>query len=202
MRYFAMIDGERRGPFTLEQLQETGITPETYVWCKGMEDWRKAEDVADICRFYRLRIFNLMHPSVSAHSDSGESSRNNGEDSPGGGGGGESRFIGRFAFPPEEVRIDDSREPMSMLTVALLLTILCFPPTGFIALYYAVKTRRTWEQATHGENSPKYSLTTDEERRNLRLKAHDYSRSAKMWSGITFFMGMIFMSFFVHTATR
>lgn len=193
MRYFAMIDGERRGPFTLEQLQEAGITPDTYVWCKGMDDWRKAEDVADICRFYRLRIFNLMHPSVAASSGSDDSDDTSDRKDDGG-------F--RYPFPPEEVRIDDTREPMSMLTVALLLTILCFPPTGFIALYYAVKTRRTWEQAIHGEESPKYSLSSDEERRNLRLKAHDYSRSAKMWSGITFFMGLIFISFFVHTASR
>lgn len=46
MRYFAMIDGERRGPFELSQLADAGVRPGTYVWCKGMDDWEKAEDVA------------------------------------------------------------------------------------------------------------------------------------------------------------
>lgn len=62
MRYFAMIDGERRGPFELDALADVGVRPDTYVWCKGMADWEKAEDVAEICRWYRQRIFGLMHP--------------------------------------------------------------------------------------------------------------------------------------------
>ena len=57
-----MIDGRKSGPYTLDELQEAGVTPETYVWCKGMDDWEKAADVADICRYYRQRLFNLMHP--------------------------------------------------------------------------------------------------------------------------------------------
>ncbi len=43
MRYFAMIDGERRGPFGLDELADAGVRPDTYVWCKGMSDWEKAE---------------------------------------------------------------------------------------------------------------------------------------------------------------
>ena len=35
MRYFAMIGGEQRGPYELTELSEAGVTPETYVWCKG-----------------------------------------------------------------------------------------------------------------------------------------------------------------------
>ncbi len=60
--YFAMIDGERRGPFTLDALHEAGVTPDTYVWSKGMSDWEQAADVADICRYYRQRIFDKLHP--------------------------------------------------------------------------------------------------------------------------------------------
>lgn len=62
--YFAMIDGERCGPFTLEALHEAGVAPSTYVWTKGMEDWEQAGAVAEICRYYRQRIFDEMHPVV------------------------------------------------------------------------------------------------------------------------------------------
>ena len=65
MRYFAMIEGERRGPYELAELADAGVRPDTYVWCKGMDDWQMAEDVADICRFYRQRIFDLTHPTRS-----------------------------------------------------------------------------------------------------------------------------------------
>ncbi len=50
--YFAMIDGERRGPFRLDQLRDAGVGPDTYVWSKGMADWEQAADVADICRYF------------------------------------------------------------------------------------------------------------------------------------------------------
>ncbi len=29
---------------------------------KGMSDWEQAADVADICRYYRQRIFDKLHP--------------------------------------------------------------------------------------------------------------------------------------------
>ena len=34
-----------------------------------MADWQPASDVADICRFYRQRIFDLMHPSAAPAPD-------------------------------------------------------------------------------------------------------------------------------------
>ncbi|MDE6143194.1 MAG: DUF4339 domain-containing protein, partial [Muribaculaceae bacterium] len=35
MKYFAIIDGEQKGPFELEELADAGVRPSTYVWCKG-----------------------------------------------------------------------------------------------------------------------------------------------------------------------
>ena len=63
MKYYAIINDVQRGPFNLDELSDAGVRPSTYVWCKGMQDWEKAEDVADICRMFRIRISNLMHPS-------------------------------------------------------------------------------------------------------------------------------------------
>lgn len=62
MKYFAIINDEQVGPMELEELVEAGLKPDTYVWCKGMADWTEAKEVADICRFFRRRIFDLMHP--------------------------------------------------------------------------------------------------------------------------------------------
>ena len=43
--YYLYIDDQQRGPFSIEQLAEMGITPETEVWTEGMSDWKQAGDV-------------------------------------------------------------------------------------------------------------------------------------------------------------
>lgn len=46
--YYLFIDEEQRGPFSIEQLAEMGITPETEVWTEGMDDWKQAGDVPQL----------------------------------------------------------------------------------------------------------------------------------------------------------
>ena len=64
MRYFVMKDGEQCGPYRVEELEAAGVTPETYVWCKGMADWQQAGEVADICRYFRNLLHDRMHPTA------------------------------------------------------------------------------------------------------------------------------------------
>ena len=64
MKYFAMIGGHRYGPMELDEMVREGVRPGTYVWCKGMEDWVKAEEVPDICRYFRQRLSGTL-PSQS-----------------------------------------------------------------------------------------------------------------------------------------
>lgn len=46
-----------------------GVRPDTYVWCKGMDDWMKADEVPDICRYFRQRLSGTlpsqMHGGIS-----------------------------------------------------------------------------------------------------------------------------------------
>lgn len=195
MRYFAMIDGERRGPFGLDELADAGVRPDTYVWCKGMSDWEKAEDVADICRFYRQRIFDMMHPSEQRLPARQESA------APDDGSDPYDQVPERFrnmvrrsgevpqGFVPDEP--DTSVPPSPTLFMAVLLTVFCFPPTGFVSIYYSYKARRAWIEAVRSESKKDKPLYSDAEREECRRQAHDYDRQAKMWIGITFFIGMI-----------
>lgn len=193
MRYFAMIDGERRGPFTLEELHSAGVTPDTYVWCKGMEDWEKAEDVADICRFYRQRIFNLMHPSAAPEPEQ-NTTDNPGEDD-------EDPYMNfplRFrnyarqaGADPEinEQEPDYNHRPTSLIPLSVTLLLLCCPLTGFVALYYAIRSRQAWNEAHRSTQDHNKELYSDSERQAFSRKAHEYARLARMWCGITFFLG-------------
>lgn len=203
MRYYAMINGERRGPFDLSELPAARVRPDTYVWCKDMDDWEKAEDVADICRFFRQRIFGLMHPSAVSHNPQPSeetSSDNAGDFNP------YPRRFGQFLGNlPEDTDLnsnleaaDPARPPVSLLAISVILTLLCFPVTGFVAIYYSVMTRKAWEESSRSDSKSSKGLYTEEERQKYRMMAHDYARQTKMWCGITFFLGFILYAILYH----
>lgn len=185
--YFAMIDGERKGPFTLAQLSDAGVRPDTYVWAKGMDDWRKAEDVADICRHFRQHLFDKMHPSAAVPAETAAPRGNEqGEVTSG--------FGLRYQnFPmPEEDPALMQNPPMPTLLIAVVVMLLCFPPTGIMAIYYSVHSRNLWNKA---QDIAQGKVSGDADA--FRREAHDASRKAKMWVGISFFLGLIFYSFVV-----
>lgn len=43
-----IMNGQQIGPFPIEQLQQHGLTRETYVWCEGMPDWKAAHEVPEL----------------------------------------------------------------------------------------------------------------------------------------------------------
>lgn len=55
-----MIEGRQYGPMTLDEMVREGVRPDTYVWCKGMDDWTQAEEVPDICRYFRQRLSGTL----------------------------------------------------------------------------------------------------------------------------------------------
>lgn len=185
-KYYAMIDGEQKGPFLLEELPEAGVRPSTYIWCKGMPEWQKAEENAEVCRLFRNHIYDLMHPSQEESGKWSEQSGNPEEDKwkvkpdephgpyP-------SKFdgflqqVGEDPLPTlEEIekQKNTSLPPVSMVGYAWLVTIFCFFPTGIVALIFAYKSNNLWKR---GEEK----------------LAHEYNRRAKMWTGITLFLGLI-----------
>ncbi|MBD5283154.1 MAG: DUF4339 domain-containing protein [Bacteroides sp.] len=207
MKYFAMINGERKGPYTLDELAEAGVTPETYVWSKGMKDWEKAEEVADICRYFRQRIAALQHPGTikmpGAHYDT-ENQRE--AQNPDDGLTDEQRqeleklpiafreMIRKSGMipngssePPQDIY--DFR-PYSMLFPAVLATVFCCPVTGFIALFYSFKSQTLWNKAM------KQSEQKDTGR-ELKIRAHQAARNARIWTGITICAGLMLTGLFI-----
>lgn len=47
-RYFYSDGKNNHGPYTVEELKEKTISPETLVWCEGMEDWQPARQVPEL----------------------------------------------------------------------------------------------------------------------------------------------------------
>lgn len=177
LRYFAMIDGERRGPFTLDQLVEAGVTPETYVWCKGMPDWVQAREDGEICRYFRRRIFDRMHPQAPPPPTAADAPQEDPlADIP----LGFRRIVRRSGElpqkPAEPVEHEHVVPPRSRLIDAIMVTLLCCPLTGIVAIYFAYKTNELWLK-------------------NQRNESYDMARKAKMWIGITIFLGVMLNAF-------
>ena len=184
-KYYAMIDGEQKGPFLLEELPSAGVRPSTYIWCKGMADWEKAEDNADVCRLFRNHLYDIMHPAdndpsfSSPISDQGDDRWKVKPDEPHG--PYPSRFDGFLQQAGEDPlptledldsQQDKTTPPISMVGYAWLVTIFCCIPVGIVALVYAYKSKNAWKK---GDS----------------VLSHEYCRRAKMWTGISFFLGVI-----------
>ncbi|MDE6310753.1 MAG: CD225/dispanin family protein [Muribaculaceae bacterium] len=45
MKFWIYQDGAQKGPFTVFELFEKNLTPQTPVWCEGMDKWRHAGEV-------------------------------------------------------------------------------------------------------------------------------------------------------------
>ncbi len=171
-----MRDDRQEGPFSLESLPAEGVTPDTYVWCKGMDDWKKAEEVAEISRFFRGRILDMMHPSEPEPAEllPPENDTEDEEMPP------FAHIVRKsgteYSRMPEDEE-DKSIPPRTWLIESIIVTIFC-SITGFIGIYFALKCRRAWQDG------------------NADM-SYDYSRRAKMWTGISFFLGFITTAFFM-----
>ena len=51
-QYYLVINGEKSGPFTIDQLTTQQVTPQTPVWTEGMSDWVPAQQVAELSSLF------------------------------------------------------------------------------------------------------------------------------------------------------
>lgn len=182
-KYFAIIDDKCQGPFNLDELKGVGVGPNTYVWCKTMSDWQPALEVGEISDYFRQSLRKTTErqaPLDNLEKDNGEDNYFN-------------RFFARYGveFSKMEESEDMDIPPQTSIVAAVLMTLFCFPITGFVGIYYTIKSRKEWANAVRSESDSSQCLYTSEERREFKMYAHHYARMAKMWIGITFFMGFI-----------
>lgn len=182
-----MIDGRQTGPFKLEELPQAGLTPESYVWCKGMEDWKQAREVGEICRYYRNRLYDLAHPAPAPAPDeinAAAAQENDGDmekyaDVP-------IRFRNQISkADPADVDFDSfsaepdmSRKPTTWWPWPMILSLLFFLPLGILAISQARKADKAWKAGKAGE-------------------AYEYARRGKMAAGMSFSFGLIVIAAFI-----
>ncbi len=208
-KYFARFDRKTEGPFTLTQLVDAGVRPGTYVWCKGMDDWAKAQDVADICRAMRCRLAGLpipgeesadiRTPEVQDGNSSGLQGVSQGKSDAYNDFGNierQQRIFSRFGgFPEQPVEPDYNLKPMGIsIFYAVLLTLFCFPITGAVAIWAAYKFNSLWNLSEQDDIS-------GEERRSLRIRAYEKARVYRMMVGLSLSLGLLWvgLTFYSHS---
>ena len=181
-KYFAFIDGNQQGPFDLYDLKAAGVRPSTYVWCKGMDDWKRADEVDEIRNLFRRHLEDIKDSPKEEVIDTVQPEVVHNEDRQQ-----QAPPTVRFGRIPagEEPEIDINNPPQVSMTLAVLSLILCFLPTGIAAVLFTYKAQKVWE------NSLREGLTS-EESDSLKKQAHEYERLSKMWLGLTVAFGIIF----------
>lgn len=186
MKYFARIDKKNVGPFSLSQLVETGIRPSTYIWHKGLPDWIPASEDPEVCRGIRrylagfdpetgAPIHSLSSSALTAQRESKEDSSTESATQP--------HSVRSFPEPADSTDYNIPPTGVSVI-MAVVVTICCFPLTGFVAIFFAMRSKANWKMSEQEG--------IDEKTRSIyRHNSHNDARIYRMMVGISFFLGLI-----------
>lgn len=122
--YYVNKYGQQAGPIPVGQFSACGIMKETLVWCEGMSEWKKAEEVEELKHLFApaaitpppLQPSGMPQPPVAPGS--------NGAGIP-------------TADPTGQC-------PDNYLVWTILTTILCCWPLGIPGIVYATKVEKLW----------------------------------------------------------
>lgn len=62
-KYYIVVEGQRKGPYTKEELVEMDIDSSTLIWCKGMQDWDEVKNIEEL-----IYLFKSMPPPIPEKS--------------------------------------------------------------------------------------------------------------------------------------
>lgn len=68
--YYILEQGQKKGPFNLQELKTKNIQPTSYIWTFGMNDWIEAQKVPELSDLFREIPPPIppMPPSFLVHS--------------------------------------------------------------------------------------------------------------------------------------
>ena len=66
MEFHLIVNGKQEGPFTVEELSQKNLTPESEVWAPGMADWMQAGDVPELTAVLQRAEFEAAQEAARA----------------------------------------------------------------------------------------------------------------------------------------
>ena len=150
MEIYIHANGSNMGPYSLEQLKDLGIRPDTPVWYNGLPDWTPA-GVAPATRelFFAPSPDKAIVPEEpSAEAQATPASGESAPPIPSGqqGYNPNQGYYGRQGYNPQGYPYGPGQQgpPPSYLAWAIISTLCCCIPFGVVAIVYASKVNSLW----------------------------------------------------------
>ena len=130
-QYFLIINGEKSGPFTIDQLATQQLTPETPVWTEGMSDWVPAQQVAELSSLFASQapIPEASQPTATPQAPAYNAAPAYGNPQP--------------QAPNTQV------VPPNYLVWSILVTLFCCIPGGVVAIVYSTQVSSRFQQGDY-----------------------------------------------------
>lgn len=130
-QYYLVINGEKSGPFTIDQLATQQLTPETPVWTEGMSDWMPAQQVAELSSFFAPQTPGpeMAQPTVPPQAPAYNAAPAYGNPQP--------------QAPNTQV------VPPNYLVWSILAALLCCLPGGVVAIVYSTQVSSRFQQGDY-----------------------------------------------------
>ena len=150
MEIYIHANGSNMGPYSLEQLKDLGISPDTPVWYNGLPDWTPAGVApAHSELFFAPSPDKAIVPEEpSAEAQATPASGESAPPIPGGqqGYNPNQGYYGRQGYNPQGYPYGPGQQgpPPSYLAWAIISTLCCCMPFGIVAIIYASKVNGLW----------------------------------------------------------
>ena len=59
-KYYIMVNGEQQGPFTAKEIINKGFSNDSYIFNKGLGDWKKISEVAGFSSFEKKEVIQTI----------------------------------------------------------------------------------------------------------------------------------------------
>lgn len=150
MEYWVYLDGEKRGPYSLNELKILSIPPYTLVWREGLSQWTEAKDLEELAPIF----INVAQPPKYEEDPSVEENTSSATPPP---------YIPTTPTSTfsqyNNIRHDIPKSPPTYLVWAILSTFCCCFPLGIVALVYSLGVKSRFDSGNY-EGAQKYSERT------------------------------------------
>lgn len=128
--YYINSQKQQAGPVEIPELMAAGLRPDTMVWCEGMANWTRADNVPELAKELVAApaaptIPGVQPPATDNNDNTGYTTEDSSEMKP--------------------------AKPANMLWLCILTTACCCMPLGIVSIIYATKVDSAYNVGNYQE---------------------------------------------------